>query len=162
MGVDIHMDLINKNGKAIEEDLYNGRNYEWFDQLEGNDASDIYEDFPRCIGLPKNPSESLKKAYETKGYYGFNYFYAKEFIKWFERVNPHIDAGWVTTYEKWLYSTKGVVPDISKKQLNPDDNVGDWKFLVIENFYNNFYKLYAKLEGRKDLDELIVTYYFDH
>lgn len=164
MGVDIHLHIIDTNGNMIAENIFEGQNSEWFRQLQNKDYK---IDFPCCPGIPEIIPEEIKKDYENMDYYGYNYIPINEYIEWFEENRPDKDAGWVTTYEKYLYENKKIIPNIDKKCLYSEDIVADYHFVEVVDEYNNFYWLYRKIFELcpiytiSELRDFIIIYYFD-
>lgn len=163
MGVDIHMNIVTKDGKYRCEDIFDGRNSEWFDNLCENYHSEFYQNFPRRHGIPEAVPESIGKDFtdEDSCYYDFYHINVGEFLEWFEEARPDIDAGWVSTYDKWLYEKKKIIPEISH-WLDEDANPYDYHFIEVENPWDCSKWLYEFINERKDIspDDFIV-YYFD-
>ena len=68
MGTDIFMYLV-KDNKIVKNDIYKGRDSEWFQHLQGDGWDDIYDELPRHYGVsPQAPLSLEKKAniYFTK------------------------------------------------------------------------------------------------
>jgi len=108
MGVDIHMMLV-RNGKVVVDNVFEGRNREWFDNITERGYGDEYETFPCRYGW----ADELEEVYnEYKEWaYDFRTLSVVDFNEWFEKNRPDIDAGWVTKREAWLYVNKGIVPE---------------------------------------------------
>lgn len=166
MGVDIHLSIL-RDGQYLFEDIFDGRNTEWFNNLQGTDCAPEYMYFPSHCGIPKECPEDIKKKFKADnndneyfGYYGFNYITVKDYLKWYEEKKPYLNAGWVETYDKWLYEAKGIIPE-AYHYLPEDANINDWHFIVFNNTYdcNNWLKNFI-LEN-KVLDNDIIVYYFD-
>lgn len=166
MGVDIYMFIV-KNKTIIKNNIYTGRNSEWFDNISDRIHTNIYNDFPTIYGWSPATPEILKTRYSRKkGYYDFYHFKVKYFIEWFERFKPDTDAGWVTTYEKWLYETKGIIPNYLHHQLSDvSDEVWfcekDWQFIEVKNNYDCSRWLYDYLIDNKIDPNADVTYCFN-
>ena len=102
MGRDIYMHIV-ENGCVLKRDIFEGRCSDWFDNLSNNGWDHSYDHLPVEYGISPESSEELKKEYNTEeGYYDFRYIKVSDFLNWFEKYRPDIEAGWVTTYEKWL------------------------------------------------------------
>lgn len=162
MAADIHLSIISKEGEYRCRDIYDGRDSEWFDNLCGNYTNESYQNFPRRCGTPLLVPDDIKKAEEgDEGYFDFFHVNVGEFLEWFAEARPDIDAGWVSTYDKWLYERKKVVPELNRF-LGEEDNPYDFHFIEIENPWDSSKWLYDFIFERKDItvDDFIV-YYFD-
>ena len=162
MGVDIHLSIISKDGEYRCNDIYDGRDGEWFDNLCGNYSNESYQNFPRRHGIPMVAPEDLKKAEEEGSYYNFYHVNVGEFLEWFVEARPDVDAGWVSTYDKWLYERKKVVPELNRF-LGEEDNPYDFHFIEVENPWDSSRWLYEYILEREDItvDDFIV-YFFDN
>ena len=167
MGVDIHMFIV-KNSNVIKENIFDGRNSEWFNKLRGQ--GDEYEylkmGYGMCPYAPKTESfneESLSKL----GYYDFRYFKVIDYINWFRQRRPDTFAGWVTTYTKWQYENKGIVPDrydvIQTIWKNEEISEKDLHFVEFVDGYDCsrwLYNYVTDKENNIDIDAY-VTFWFD-
>lgn len=166
MGVDMTMHIINSKGEFVAEDIYSGRNSEWFALMQGNKWDTIYESLPIHYNLPDRVPEKVRQHYLNRmelGYYHFRYMKVEEFFDWFSKKRPDIDAGWVTTYAKWLYENKGILPDEVFYTLPEDARVEDFHFIEIHNSYDNSKWLYYYLatENKAVSNDDYIVYYFD-
>lgn len=172
MGVDIHMKLIHKDGRMVNDNLYDGRNSEWFDSLVGNgfDITGAYDELQEYIGpgLPLNAAEEDKNNLKIEGYYGAHQINAADYKSWYDRCKPHIYAGWVTVYQDWIYRTKGipVEADAIKLNLTTEDNPANYMFKEFTNKYDCNTCVLKQIMSSKDidianLDEYIIYFYFD-
>ena len=161
MGVDIHMSIISKDGESRCENIFDGRDTEWFDNISGNYCSEFYQNFPLRNGLPDTIPEIIKKDQESGDFYNFFHVNVGEFLEWFLATRPDVDAGWVCTYDKWLYEKKNIIPELAH-WLDEEDNPYDFHFIEIENPWDTTRWLYEFITERKDItsDDYIV-YYFD-
>ena len=164
MGVDIHLGIATRDGKYVYNEIFDGRNGEWFDNISGSIrgmSNEIYHTFPRISGIPDKAPEELVKAYK-EDYYGFNYVKVADFLAWFTKMRPDVDAGWVTTYEKWLYEKKGIEPEI-RHYLSDEYNINDFYFIEVENKWDCSKWLFDFLtEHGESIDpEDYIVYYFD-
>ena len=83
MGVDIHTYIV-KNKEVIGKNLYNGRNSEWFNNLQGRGDDLEYNRLYTDWGIsPQAPDYFNDKYTQEKGYYGFYYISVKEFKEWY-------------------------------------------------------------------------------
>ena len=170
MGTDIHFKIVKADGSDMQNLEFNGRNYEWFDNLQSNHDT-IYATLDRKRGIPEKSPKELLHDYENSydyGYYGFNYLTVKEFIDWFDDMRPDIDAGWITKYDSWLYSNKGIYPSEIYRYLGDIDlnRERDCIFITLENKYdcNKWLKneLENRLKNSQIKEEDFVVFYFDH
>ena len=165
MGVDIHMSLISYNGIMKSDDIFEGRNGEWFDNLKGEYCHSIeYEKLNRKKGIPERVPAEIRKDYDERDYYGYTYINVGEFRKWFNKYRPDLHAGWVRKYDAWLYEKKGIEPDIDmdvERYLDLDANPADWVFIEFVDSWDCSAYLYAKLNtlGADDSDNIV--FYFD-
>ena len=164
MGVDIHMSIISKEGEYRAKEIYDGRDTEWFDNISGDYRSEFYEHFPMCRGIPEHVPDEIRRDYNDNSnfsYYDFCYVNVGEFLDWFEHTRPDIDAGWVSTYDKWLYETKGIVPDLLH-YLEEDANPYDYHFIEVVNPWDSSAWLYNFIKNQSNATpEDYIVYYFD-
>ena len=167
MGMDIHMSIINGD-HYLQKEIFDCRNSEWFNNLmdRGNDIE--YEYLPTQSGIPEECPEDIKNKYELPagdGYFGFNYITVKDFCEWFHEYRPDLDAGWVSTYDKWRIEKKHYVPDYIPHELSEEDNKDDMHFIEIINYYDCSRWLYKRLKSdlaeKKILPSSIIVFYFD-
>jgi hypothetical protein len=135
MGVNIHMSLVRDDGILLIPDLYDGRNYEWFDNLQQKGDNELYDKLPIKYGIPENVPPHILEDYNSGDYYEFHYLQSQEYILWFNKYRPDIDAGWITTYDKWRYENKGEIPELCH-YLPTDANLHDMQFIEVQNPYN--------------------------
>lgn len=164
MGVDIHLSIISKEGEYKFKEIYDGRDYEWFDNITGDYHSEFYEHFPVRRGIPEHTPEDVVKHYTNEddfGYYDFCYVNVGEFLEWFYETRPDVDAGWVSTYDKWLYEKKKIIPELNQF-LGEEDNPYDFHFIEVENPWDSSRWLYDYILEHKDITEDdFIVYYFD-
>ena len=164
MGVDINMSIVSKEGEYRAKDIYDGRDSEWFDNITGDYHSEFYEHFPMYRGIPEHVPDEIKRDYSDNSdfsYYDFCYVNVGEFLDWFEHTRPDIDAGWVSTYDKWLYETKGIVPDLLH-YLEEDANPYDYHFIEVVNPWDSSAWLYNFIKNQSNAaPEDYIVYYFD-
>lgn len=159
MGTDIMLNIV-QDGEQIKENLFDGRNYDWFDKLQGNGYNEIDNLLPVHRGLPSQVPQCYKEMEESdECYIEFYYMNVKEFKIWFTQYRPDLDAGWITTYEKWLYETKNIIPELAH-HLPTDVVTEDWHFIEVEDEYNNFLWLYNILMDENISDNADIVYYF--
>lgn len=161
MGVDIHMSIV-KDKEILAKDIFDGRNSEWFNNLQGRGWDSEYDKLPISTGFPENCSERLVKYKDIFGYYGFYYISVKDFCEWFLKYRPDIDAGWVSTYDKWRIEKKGYIPEDPQHYLDKEDNVNDMHWVEFENIYDCSKWLFDYLVSNKIPDDANIVYFFDH
>lgn len=169
MGVDIHMKLIDRYGTVLIDNLYDGRNREWFDNLMNRGSGEEYDELPRISGIPEVVDDETYEIYNKENhdyYYGFYHIKTTDFIDWFNKYRPDMSAGWVKTYDKWAYEHKGIVPDEVYRYLSKDDIIEEMHFIEIVNPYDPNRSVLDRLfEYDKscpiDLKDTMIVYYFD-
>ena len=119
MGVDIHL-YICKDEKYIAEDIFDGRNSEWFQNMQKCGNDEVYDSLPLEHGISNQAPAEWNEYANKFGYYGFYYIKVGEFCDWFIAHRPDEDAGWVTRYEAWAYRYKEIEPEYLKKKLDKD------------------------------------------
>lgn len=161
MGVDIHMHLISKEGGVIKEKIFKGRNSEWFDNLSGRGPDPTYLYLDSKMGLPDNLPELIKK--DSEWCYGYRYVTLKDYFYWYQTYRPYLKAGWVRTYDKWMYEAKNIMPgDEDVYQEKPEGE--DWEFLEYANEYCPDTKVfYTLIDTIKEeyWDNFYLVWYFD-
>lgn len=164
MGVDIHMSII-KDKEYVAKDIYNGRNSEWFNNLQERGDAYEYDFLPiayyNCFPKEDTPEDLNIEKLQEDGYYGFRTIKVDDYVNWFEKYRPDKDAGWVTTYDKWRIENKGYVPEEVSHYLDPDDNPADMHFVVIEKKYDNAKWLYNYIMNKEINFDAYIIYYFD-
>ena len=174
MGVDIHMYVV-KKGSVLESEIFDGRNSEWFNNLQGRGFDWEYDNLSIEWGIsPNAPStdEFNSEELSDRGYYGFHHISAKKFVEWFEKYRPDRQAGWVSTYDKWRIENKGYIPEDLPLYLDKEDNINDMHFIEYDNPYDcskwlydyliEHYGKYVSPSGKMEIDpDIDITYYFD-
>lgn len=159
--MDIHLNIV-KNKNYIASDIFPGRNTEWFNNMMQKGNNNLYDFLSIHEGNSPQAPDSWGNYYgsDDHSYFGNNYIHVKDFKDWFEKYKPHLDAGWVTRYEKWEYETREVIPKVL--HFLPDDkNINDMIFTEIENKWDCakwFYDYMAEHEIPLDAD---IQYCFD-
>lgn len=158
MGVDIHL-YICKDKSYIAENIFEGRNSEWFDNLQQNGDTE-YDHLPVNYGISDEAPADYSKFEEYC--YGFYFIKVKDFKDWFLKYRPDMDAGWVTKYDAWAYETKYIQPDYLQKKLFKEDVLEDMKFIEVVNRHDCSRWLYDYLCAHNIPDDAIIQYCFDH
>ena len=165
MGVDIHMFIVKDKKVAadIATDLFdNFRNYEWFNNISGDEDPGAYEYFDPDYGISNQaPDEIVKESFEFGCYDRYN-ISVKKFVEWFRKYRPDVDAGWVTTYEKWQYESYGKIPHEICHYLPEDANINDMHFIEMINQHEPARELYEYLMDTPSLMDADIVYWFDH
>lgn len=161
MGTDIHLHIIDKNGEFLYKYIYSFRNYEWFDNLCGRGCNPVYDKLKIQSGLPPVANEEIVKDLNEYGCYDPHYIVVKDYLDWGAECCPEIDAGWVTTREKWLYDTKGVYPENIKYALAEDDVIEDMVFASFKDIYDPNIKIYNFCIDNEIPEDAYIVYYFD-
>ena len=161
MGVDIHMYII-KEAEIVAENIYDGRNSEWFNNLQLRGTSDLYDIFPAKYGIPEACSDEIKKDFDEKDYFGFHYLTVQEYIDWYNKQSPNFEAGWVSRYDAWQMEIgREFEPYEYYHRLPEDANINDWIFMSWEKPYCNEKWLFNYLIKNKIDKDAIILYYFD-
>ena len=166
MGVDIHMYLIDNKGNIINDNLYDERNYHWFDNITEKGTDPEYKYYPAYYGLPKDIKipKKIEDAHIIDYYYNFYYMKLKDYVDWFFEYRPHIRAGYFTEYDKWLIENKGYVPDEDEVITNVEaiEHPEVYIFMTYENIYNPDKKIISKIDITDDsIEDYYIIYYFD-
>ena len=162
MGVDIHMYIV-KDKEIVADDIFDGRNTEWFNNLMQRGNNDEYDYLPVkwCIS-PMAPDDLKEKYKKEDGYYGFHCMKVEDFMKWFNKYRPDKDAGWVTTYEKWAYENKGEYLEPSHYYpTNEEINPRDIHFIEVINYHDCSRWLYKYIKENSIPMDADITYWFD-
>ena len=161
MGVDIFMHIV-KNKEIIKKDIYTGRCSEWFANLRGEGWDDIYDKLPiYSCNFDKNivPADLIEK-YKEEYYYDRRMINVGDFKKWFEDYRPDIDAGWVTTYEKWKIENKHWTPYDVPHYLPEDARIEDYHFIEFDKEDDQSRWLYNYLINNNIPDDAYIIYCF--
>jgi len=162
MGVDIHMFIVDKDKQILKEDIFDGRNSEWFNNLQDRGNDNVYDYCPIVYGWKPVCSKKLIRQYvDCQSYYGHFHISVKLFKEWFEKYNPHKEAGWVTTYEKWQIENQSYCPEDPKHFLDDDDIIEDMHFVEWVNEFDCSLWLYDYLIDNNIPDNAWIVYCFD-
>ena len=163
MGVDIHM-FICRKGEILGDDIFDGRNSEWFNSLQQQSWGDEYDHLNIRYGFSDDVPDDLRKKFDDPGtYYGHHNILVKDFAEWFEKYRPDLNAGWFSTYDRWRIERKGWTPDYDyvKRHLEEGDNPNDYEFVEFENEYDCSRWLYHYMAGKKIPYDATINYCFD-
>ena len=151
-----------KNKKTLAEDIFDGRNSEWFNNLQKDGWDDTYNKLPSKYGFSEQCPDNITKNYKDEfGFYGFHYINVGDFREWFIKYRPDIDAGWVSTYDKWRIENKEYVPEDLQHYLDKDDNINDMHFVTVQNKYDCSKWLYEYLNEYNIPNDADIWYCFD-
>lgn len=168
MGADIHMYLIDKEGVIVNDNLYHGNNYHWFDNITDKGADFEYEYFPAHYGLPLSKDikipKKIKDEYAKNCYYDFYYMKLKDYVDWFNQYKPHIKAGYFTEYDRWLIENKGYIPD-EDEVITHIENIEHpevYTFMTYKNTYNPDKNIISNIDITDgSIEDYYIIYYFD-
>lgn len=171
MGMDIHMRLIKKStGFVIFDDLYDGRNSEWFNNLIGSGYGEVYDKLFWEKGLPDCITEGTDfEAYHNSrdwGAFGFQWIPAQDYVEWYEVYRPQVDAGYVTEWENWAYENGRYNPFESGIAHYIGDSANKDHYIFRE-FVNNYCpdtRVYDKITSlvNEDINDCIIFMWLDH
>lgn len=151
-----------KDNAYIKENIFDGRNTEWFRNMMKQGGSDEYDYLPLGYEIsPQSPDSINQEELEKKKYYGFHYIRVGAFLNWFNQYRPDMDAGWVTTYDKWRVENKGYIPELMYS-LPEDARIEDMHFITVTNPYDCSAWLYQYLKENEIDANADITYWFDH
>lgn len=160
MGMDIHMSIV-KDNKIVAEDIFDGRNSEWFRNMQGEGNDIEYEYLPLCFGVSPQAPEVLKNEYNEEYMFKQIYISVEKFKDWFSKYKPHLEAGWVRVYDKWAWDNKGIRFEEVRYTIPEGENPCEWCFVEYEKEYDCSHWLYDFLIENKVPDDADITYCFD-
>ena len=128
MGMDIWIDVVNKNGEYVKKDLFDGRNTAWFMKI--NHEEDEYEYVPWIYKydadfIPADVKENFQSEKYT-GFFGFKAVKVADLLNWYDRYRPDVDAGWIRRYDKWKWENKAIAPDCIEHYFDDSMDTNDW------------------------------------
>lgn len=171
MGLDISLYCIRKDGTILAEDLFDGRNREWFDKMRGYYNDDEYGKLNISYGKPDFLPQSISDYFLDEDgrdwAFDWRYITVGDYIDWYEKYCPQLDAGWCTKRDAWLYEVKGIIPELYYSLSCWGDYASDDAvFITIENTYDcNTYvvnELYDLLRESKIKRDDYIVYCFDN
>lgn len=156
--------------KVVVQKLYEGRNYEWFDELQERGYRPEYDDFPVQYGLPEYASiddKNIQDQAPGNGYYGFAMIQVSKLLEWYAERQPALHAGWVRKIDQWNYERKNIIPNEVYNHLPVGENIEDWCFIEYIDSYDPMttvlrsIKAAIKEVGDANSDNYIIYYFFD-
>ena len=155
---------ITYKGQIIAEDIFDGRNSEWFNNLQQQYCDNEYDYLNTRYGFSNDAPTDFRERFNDPGtYYGHHNILVKDFAEWFEKYRPDLDAGWFSTYDRWRIEHKGWTPDPDwvKHELEEGDNPNDYGFIEFENEYDCSRWLYNYIQDKKISYNATINYCFD-
>ena len=158
IGVDIHTFIV-KDKKIIAENLYEGRNSDWFNNLQqGEDIEYDHFQWYKQFGFsPQAPDELEKKYSKENGYYGFFYISVKDFKDWFDKYKPFLKAGWASKWDAWAIENKGYIPEYLSHYKSEEEDT----FIEYVDEYEPSSHIYDYLVHKDIPDDADIQIFFD-
>lgn len=156
MGMDVIMDIYHQ-GKCLKEDIFNGRDREWFYALQ--DRTD--DDLPVVYGKGQNTPIDYRPPIDNDIYH----MNVGHFKYWYDTRKPYLNAGWTYKYDEWLWKTKGIAPDPEHiyERLDLKENLVIEEMVFIEyETYSSHTWLYNYLQENKIPDSADIVYWFSY
>lgn len=164
MGMDITLSII-ENKQYLAKNIFDGRSREWFDNMRGRGNDFEYDflpvDYPCFFPEGVFPEDLDFDLLEEAGYFDFRTIKVDDYIDWFRKYRPDIDAGWVNSYDKWRIETKGYIPEDVDHYLDPEANPADMHFIEIKKKYDCAKWLYDYIIDNNISSDAYIFYYFD-
>ena len=147
---------------AKTEDLFDGRNSDWFANLQGNGLDNCYDYLPVKYNWDIAPAE-LKEKYSEDWYFDHRSIQIKDFKEWFHSYQPYKQAGWMRNYDAWELKTKHTYnyEDKLQRYLGVDENMADWEWVEFIDEWALTYQLYNFMEEYQIPDDAYLIYCFD-
>ena len=162
MGTDIHVAII-RNGEFITPEFDLGRNYSWFDRIQTEEDEYAYLNW-HYNAEDLVVLQQIRDLLNDHGYYGFRYVSVPDFVSWFNRYHPDLDAGWVSTYTKWKWTKKHIPIDIDDvyHYLPEDVNKDDYTFMEFPAYDDSSASVIDNIPLEYATDEnAYLVFYFD-
>ena len=160
MGIDIHVKIV--RDAAIVLDIDMGRNYSWFSKIQNEENEYGYLNWqynPEYDAIPQEVREDL-----DKGDWGFRFCNVAEFVDWFYKYKPNINAGWIRKKDAWLFNKKGIAPEDYYDELEEGCIVADWEFCEFPATDDCAEDIVKEIESRPFLnrEHSYLVFYFDN
>lgn len=173
MGVDIRIafyNMVECNIIAKDEEIFNDRDTEWFNEISGKVSNEAYHFFPITklnnfsdLDTTGTIKEWLMKNYEEEEFeWEDNYDYClvsvSEFLEWFENYKPYCKAGWARKYDWYVYKRFGIVPEDVYEYLSfaytDMKTISEWEFkeYTDPDPSKDIYNMLVDMESRKEID----------
>lgn len=160
MGMDIHMHII-EGEEFVDKDIYSGRNIGWFNNLRGQGNNEEYDHLHVVVGIPKVGPKEITDDYGNKDYFDFSYCTVGDFLDWYYKYRPDLDAGWITTYEKWKMERKNITPEFLLREMPSGIPAEDLHFIEVVDEFDCSKWLAEYLESHFYTRDMIIVFYFD-
>ena len=172
MGMDMSMFIV-KDKRILANDIFEGRNSDWFRQMQGlcygeNDEFAHLHPYYNFEANGHTPDNLLKQYTEPLEndeicyYFDHRSIMVKDYLKWFDKYCPDIHAGWVRVYDAWAYKKKDIYPSEYYNYLPEGCIEKDWTFLTWEDKYDCSRWLAEWLRENNILDDAWIVYCFDN
>ena len=156
MGKDSHI-YIMKDGKRLSKNLYDGRNYEWFNNMAGNGNDAEYNHLPVKYGVCEEADDDFKELEDEKGYFDFRYIRVGDFKSWYWDYDPTAKAGYFSEYDIWRIKYKGYIPEDPPTYKTEDANI----FYSYEDPYEPSKVIFDYVTDNHISDDAYLCYCFD-
>lgn len=166
MGMDIHISIV-KDGKIIAQDIFDGRNTAWFNNMMQRGTDLEYDYMPANCGVSPQAPKEIETEYNEDFMFGQHYISVLDFKNWFDTYKPHLNAGWITVYDKWVWDKKGIKPadvryDDIRRTIPEDEPAYNWCFIEYEKECDCSHWLMIYLIENEIPNDADITYCFDH
>lgn len=167
MAADINMYLVDKRDNSIilsTKDLFEGRNYEWFENMQQRGSNVAYDYMP--VEWDYEDSDKLPEdcCYNADWTYGHRAIRVDELLKWFTFYKPAEDGVYLTERENWLYESKGIFLEAWERHY-PDAEEGATIFTVVRKKYEpilHIIDVLCKKIGTQPPEDYYLLWCFDN
>lgn len=161
MGTDIHV-MVVKDGAFVIPEMDMARNYTWFGKIQHENDEYTYLNWQYNLENDAIPPEVRKDI--DNGCWGFKFCNVAEFVNWFEKYKPDLDAGWIRKREAWLLDNKGVIPYDYEYELPENCVIEDWEFREFPASGDFAEDIITEIKSRPFLDRehSYLVFYFDN
>ena len=161
MGMDIHMKIV-KDKKVILDNVFEGRNREWFDDLMHQEY-EIYSFLPMKYGWDNEivPQELIDQYND----WCFNFQMVKvgDFKSWYREKSPDYEAGFVPRYDAWQYEARKIYPPEIYKYWHKDEMTAEgWVWGIFENKYSCDRQVFNNIIDNHISDNAWIVFCFDN
>lgn len=169
MGMDCTIAICDNDGTIISDNICDFRNSEWFNLLQEEGCEDTeYAYINWNYGIPDKVSKQIQEDYDNRiesGYFNFRWITADDYVNWFERYRPDISAGWMPTYDKWLYEKKHILNEDNMYRYLASVSLGErkeYQFVEIEKELDDSKYIYDYLMQNEYSKTWNLIFYFDY